>query len=233
MFTGRRFDIETGLYYYRARYYNPHIGRFMQTDPVGYADGINWYAYCGNNPLAYVDPSGLCYYDPCDPCDVICPEQEIMDLEEELRKKTRMIIEELEESAWDYVVGISGGGKFDFKENDPDAIFLLGDGTELTASEFGNYLAGYGAFYHFGAPGVGAVIGAGHLYAFIEKTTYPIFADEPWLEYVKNPPEGTLWDGSESQEWIGKGVSGAIESQGDFWRWFSTTFVPSPPPFLP
>jgi RHS repeat-associated protein len=57
MFTGRRFDIETGLYYYRARYYNPHIGRFMQTDPVG--DGMNWYAYCGNNPLAFVDPSGF------------------------------------------------------------------------------------------------------------------------------------------------------------------------------
>jgi len=59
MFTGRRFDIETGLYYYRARYYNPHIGRFMQTDPVGYNDDINWYLYCGNNPLGFVDPSGF------------------------------------------------------------------------------------------------------------------------------------------------------------------------------
>ena len=63
MFTGRRFDIETGLYYYRARYYNPHIGRFMQTDPVGYDDGINWYLYCGNNPLAFVDPSGRFHSD--------------------------------------------------------------------------------------------------------------------------------------------------------------------------
>jgi RHS repeat-associated protein len=59
MFTRRRFDIETGLYYYRARYYNPHIGRFMQTDPVGYDDGINWYLYCNNNPLGFVDPYGL------------------------------------------------------------------------------------------------------------------------------------------------------------------------------
>jgi len=62
MFTGRRFDIETGLYYYRARYYNPHIGRFMQTDPVGYSAGMNWYAYCGNNPVGRVDPSGLFFY---------------------------------------------------------------------------------------------------------------------------------------------------------------------------
>ncbi len=62
MFTGRRFDIETGLYYYRARYYNPHIGRFMQTDPVGYGAGINWYLYCGNNPVGFVDPMGLAKY---------------------------------------------------------------------------------------------------------------------------------------------------------------------------
>jgi len=58
MFTGRRFDIETGLYYYRARCYNPHIGRFMQTDPVGYSAGINWYTYCGNNPTNFLDPFG-------------------------------------------------------------------------------------------------------------------------------------------------------------------------------
>ena len=35
MFTGRRFDAETELYYYRARYYEPKLGRFLQTDPIG------------------------------------------------------------------------------------------------------------------------------------------------------------------------------------------------------
>ncbi|MFN3233155.1 MAG: RHS repeat-associated core domain-containing protein [Alphaproteobacteria bacterium] len=40
-YTGRRLDEETGLYYYRARYYSPALGRFLQTDPIGYADGMN------------------------------------------------------------------------------------------------------------------------------------------------------------------------------------------------
>jgi len=61
MFTGRRFDFETGIYLYRCRYYNPYIGRFLQTDLIGYGDGINWYAYCGNNPIGRVDPSGTCF----------------------------------------------------------------------------------------------------------------------------------------------------------------------------
>jgi len=64
LFTGRRFDTDTGLYYYRARYYNPYIGRFLQTDPVGYAGGINLYAYCANNPLRLVDPSGREAFSP-------------------------------------------------------------------------------------------------------------------------------------------------------------------------
>ena len=57
LFTGREYDKETGLYYYRDRYYNPQIGRFLQTDPIGY--GQNLYRYCSNNPLRYTDPRGL------------------------------------------------------------------------------------------------------------------------------------------------------------------------------
>ena len=59
MFTGREYDKETGLYYYRARYYNPQIGRFLQIDPVGYDAGTNLYRYCGNCPVNCIDPMGL------------------------------------------------------------------------------------------------------------------------------------------------------------------------------
>ena len=47
------------MYDYRARMYVPSLGRFLQRDPAGYIDGFNLYAYVGNNPLAFVDPSGL------------------------------------------------------------------------------------------------------------------------------------------------------------------------------
>jgi RHS repeat-associated protein len=50
----------TGLYYFEARYYDPEIGRFISVDPG--KDGDNWYAYCRNNPVKYVDPTGKKVY---------------------------------------------------------------------------------------------------------------------------------------------------------------------------
>jgi RHS repeat-associated protein len=57
-FTGRRFDAETGLLYYRPPYYSPVIGRFLQTDPVGYSADMNLYIYVGNDPVRRTDPLG-------------------------------------------------------------------------------------------------------------------------------------------------------------------------------
>jgi len=62
-YTGRELDPETGLYYYRARYYNPTTGRFLQQDPIGSLlqapISLNSYPYVSNNPIKYIDPVGL------------------------------------------------------------------------------------------------------------------------------------------------------------------------------
>ncbi len=58
-FAGYRYDNETGLYYVRARYYSPTLGRFLQPDPIGTLGGSNLYAYVGNDPINGTDPTGL------------------------------------------------------------------------------------------------------------------------------------------------------------------------------
>jgi RHS repeat-associated protein len=57
-YSGRELD-STGLYFYRARYYNQSIGRFVSEDPLGFAGGINQYAYVADSPVNFSDPAGL------------------------------------------------------------------------------------------------------------------------------------------------------------------------------
>ena len=66
-YRGYYYDTETGLYFLKTRYYDPEVGRFITMDDVSYLDpeninGLNLYAYCGNNPVMNVDPSGQLFF---------------------------------------------------------------------------------------------------------------------------------------------------------------------------
>jgi RHS repeat-associated protein len=103
-FTGREFDAETNLYFYRARYYDQNAGRFLSEDPIRMSGGsLNFYSYVNNNPTVWTDPSGktrihgnwcgpnwtggvrepynpdhvLSYKDPVDYVDGVCKDHDI------------------------------------------------------------------------------------------------------------------------------------------------------------
>jgi RHS repeat-associated protein len=61
---GQQFDEETGLHYNNQRDYDPITGRYLQSDPIGLAGGVNAYAYTASNPLKYVDPRGEAFWIP-------------------------------------------------------------------------------------------------------------------------------------------------------------------------
>jgi RHS repeat-associated protein len=60
LWQGREYSWKTGLYYFRARWYDPVMGRWLSNDPIGISGGLNQYVFCANNPVNFTDPFGLC-----------------------------------------------------------------------------------------------------------------------------------------------------------------------------
>lgn len=72
-YTAREIDTETNLYDYRARYYDPSVGRFIGEDPIIFEGGVNFYRYVSNRATSFRDPLGLCPADALTPCRAVVP----------------------------------------------------------------------------------------------------------------------------------------------------------------
>jgi len=187
LFTGRAYDAESGLYYYRARYYDYYTGRFLQPDPAGYTDGLNLYAYVGNNPLAYVDPFGL--------CEATTTQIPGLHSAEEVEGLMAVVALGMHAnrltsgSVGQYVQGFvlhSCYGALDLQMHRPYDLYTVpgvqgsGPNGTLTASEFGNYMAGFSGGL-IGVDGYIAVRMGGHAIAGIGQGV-------DWIQNV-TPPE--------------------------------------------
>jgi RHS repeat-associated protein len=62
LFQGREYSWKTGLYYFRARWYDPVTGRWLSNDPIGISGGLNQYVFCNDDPVNWIDPLGLSFY---------------------------------------------------------------------------------------------------------------------------------------------------------------------------
>ncbi len=141
-YTGRDYDTETGLRYYRARYYDPASGRFLSEDPLRFGGQINFYSYVLNDPINFADPFGLQQWPAHDHNE----QETLLWLWWAYNRATAGRINGLQNIA-NYS---SASGKFDVGNNEHANDTWTRCGRKMNASQFGNYLAGFeGAAYDY------------------------------------------------------------------------------------
>lgn len=139
-YAGRECDTETGLYYYRARYYDSTVGRFIGEDAIGFLGGANFYAYVWNSPLGLADPFGFC---PCKYQGKALSPTEYAARGKAFREEIDTMLEsDPDGDTLEYAMGELYG---DFHQGGPLDAQPYATGDPLGKASYGNYA--FGAFF--------------------------------------------------------------------------------------
>jgi len=186
LFQGREYSWQSGLYYFRARWYDPITGRWLSNDPIGISGGLNQYVFCGNNPVNCVDPFGL------------IPPVRQEDMPEGV--DIHAIIKEAEgiESTYGFAWRVRPGGKWDIRHN------YLGKGkhglSRQKLTDLGNYIYGLtGAAVGFDHPTLNIMAG---IVQYLSGKWFPIYgpfpSDNPvdayWVKQGFNDYKNGFWE---------------------------------------
>jgi RHS repeat-associated protein len=210
LFQGGEYSEATGLYRFGARWYSPDLGRWLSPDPIGLEGGLNLYEFCGNNPVNFTDPSGLCASSKA----TGARDGEIF------KARLRSFIEAEEIAAarswWapEWFVETLGGAALHFggpfspldiasQRQFGGALWYVEGVGNMTSSQYGNYLAGYHAGYaESRLVYVGMRVG-GLGWAIFGNVATPIFT-------LGRKRHGESWDDCESIPFINAGALDGI-----------------------